>query len=264
MQEEFLQKILPSFIETIIKKNICKKWFYIRYEENSINPHIRLRIKCSQNQFLQVILPIINKWSEQLIQEGFLKDISFHSYERELERYGGIGLIEYAETLFHADSITCIALLRDYSKITSLPLYGIAALSIIDFLASLKLSKEDQIAVLQEIFSSKEALEGYRFYKKQLLDLAFIKTSNENSFSLKQIFSMRHLACKSYAKKAKIEGIDFLSSKGKKILHSFIHMHCNRLLGIDPFIEEKSILFAAETIKQGLYVLEKKKDFHTC
>jgi hypothetical protein len=65
-----------------------------------------------------------------------------------------------------------------------------------------------------------------------------------------------------YAKKAKIEGIDFLSTKGKKILHSFIHMHCNRLLGIDPSIEEKSILFAAETIKKSLYVLEKEKNFH--
>ncbi|MEK7340065.1 MAG: lantibiotic dehydratase, partial [Verrucomicrobiota bacterium] len=263
-QEDFLQRILPSFIEKITQKKICEKWFYIRYEENTINPHIRLRIKFSQNQFLQVILPIINKWSEQLIQEGFLKDISFHSYERELERYGGVGLIEYAETLFHADSIVCIALLQDHSKITSLPLYGIAALSIIDFLISLKLSKEDQIALLQEIFSSKEALEGYRFYKKQLLDLTSIKTSNESSSSLKQIFSMRHLACKSYAKKAKIEGIDFLSTKGKRILHSFIHMHCNRLLGIDPSIEEKSILFAAETIKKSLYVLEKEKNFHPC
>ncbi|MGL5626768.1 MAG: lantibiotic dehydratase [Candidatus Rhabdochlamydia sp.] len=261
IQEELLKKIIPAFMQEIVEKKMCEKWFYIRYEENFVGPHIRLRAKASTCQILQTILPIIYSWSEKLIKDKFIKDISFHSYERELERYGGTTLIESAETLFHADSMMCISLLQNYPKNPSLPIHGIAALSIMDFLSSLNLSQEDQITFLTQCFSSKKALEGYRLHKKQLLDLAISLKTNKEPCLLKQSFLLRRSACSQYIQNAK--HLNFLSSNGRKILRSFIHMHCNRLIGIDPFLEEKSIIFAAEIIK-GLCELEKKKNLCLC
>lgn len=223
IHQEFLQKAVSSFINHIHTQKICKHWFYVRYQENKANPHIRLRMHVPPNGDLQRVLAAIREWTNQLMDNGWIKESSFHAYERELERYGGVDLIESVEKVFSADSQACLSLFQHHKKITTLPLYAVGALSIIDFLTVFGLSITEQVEYLEENFLS------------------------------------RHRPCKEYIEKALSVDFSPFSTGGREAIRSIIHMHCNRLLGINHTFEEKSNLYAIKTLKR-LYALEKKKN----
>lgn len=261
IHQEFLQTAVSTFINHIHAQKICKQWFYIRYQENNADPHIRLRMNICPSRDLQKILAAIRKWTNYLMDNGWIKESSFHIYERELERYGGIDLIESAEKVFSADSQVCLSLLQHHKKITTLPLYAISTLSIIDFLTVFGLSIKEQIDYLEENFLSREALEGYRYHSKELTDLALsLREKTKETTLLRDIFLLRHGACREYIEKALSADFSLSSSEGREAVHSILHMHCNRLLGINRTLEEKSKLYAIKTLER-LYVLEKKKSF---
>ncbi|MDN4028705.1 thiopeptide-type bacteriocin biosynthesis protein [Chryseobacterium gambrini] len=96
-----LQETIIHLVSQLKKKNLVKKWFFIRY--NDPKPHIRLRFQLSDIQDYGKILEISNSDLKVFVDSGEIANILIDSYVRELERYG-IETIETAEDFFNKSS----------------------------------------------------------------------------------------------------------------------------------------------------------------
>ena len=98
--DEFIYSEMCGFINNLKDKKILKQWFFIRYSDPDF--HIRLRIKAIEagKLFLE-----ISEWIEKIKKAEKIGRIIIDTYEREIERYGGINSIEYAEQVFMADGL---------------------------------------------------------------------------------------------------------------------------------------------------------------
>ncbi|WP_165571995.1 lantibiotic dehydratase [Chryseobacterium vrystaatense] len=101
---------IPSLIETLKKKNLIEKWFFIRYYDP--NFHIRLRFQYDNNKTkLSDILSIVNQKLKYYSDTHYISKIDISTYEREIERYG-YHLMINAESFFTMDSEIIIELLK--------------------------------------------------------------------------------------------------------------------------------------------------------
>ena len=96
-----LQETITHLVSQLKKKNLIKKWFFIRYDDPK--PHIRLRFQLSDIKDYEKILEISNLFLKVFIDSGEISNIVIDSYFRESERYG-IDTIETAEELFYKSS----------------------------------------------------------------------------------------------------------------------------------------------------------------
>lgn len=248
-ESQFLVDYLNPFIQHLTAQSGIEKWFFIRYRD-PIGTHLRIRLKTTENGAFKAF----SQWTESQLLQGHIKDIVFAVYDREVERYGGEALIDDCETLFQADSEVVLSLLRSiHIKKTNLPDYVIAALSLIDYLKAFDLTIEEQIAFFSHLEMPKKHLEGFRKWKsditigaQKILQMETQQEEGKDSIeNLLSAFKERKVAQSNMLLKARL-----LMKNGKlkndwqSIMHSFLHMHCNRLLGIQSDLEQKAFLYA--------------------
>lgn len=224
----FLTEHLTQFVDFLQEQKIIKNWFFIRYGNEK--SHVRVRFNGEPKTLVSNLLPILESWSSHLLEEGIIKEISLASYEREIERYGGTDLIETVENFFCADSQTALALLLEQY---SLPDYAIGALSILEMIPG---TLEERVAFLGRRAVKKNDLEHFQKWKRPLISIAeAILTNNlmEKEAKLFQALNLRQEALfQLHAQMGK--------ANQQSILDSLIHMHCNRLFGVDAKLESKA------------------------
>lgn len=99
--DKLLLNIEKEVIKKLIKKGKISQFFFIRY----LDPHyhLRLRFKMQSPEVLADITELMNKTLKKWMGKGMVWEVSQHSYQRELDRYG-IKTIDFAEELFYQDS----------------------------------------------------------------------------------------------------------------------------------------------------------------
>jgi thiopeptide-type bacteriocin biosynthesis protein len=245
-EARFLTSCLAPIIEGITED--IKTWFYIRYREGEAT-HIRLRCQLKEIDDISVFLKKFHAWSNSLMQKGWIKDVHLASYEREVERYGGEILIDKAEAFFQVDSEACLSFLQlIVLKKTSLPEPILATLSLIYLLEGFGLSLEKQQFFFSQMDLKRENLEGFREWKVKLISMISIlkeedlASKNEELYAIFKIFKERK-------EKQTIYAIALQeNAEAHLILQSIIHMHCNRLMGVDHLLEQKAYNYAAHTL----------------
>ncbi len=254
-EQRFLLTYLYPFANDLLKKDIIKQWFFIRYVDQK--HHLRVRFQAKKEKIINKLIPLLHSWSCFLFKEKIINDLQFGTYERELERYGGEKLIDAIEAFFCSDTYTTVDLLNILSqKQTKLPIYVIAAISIMDLYKKFDsiISKTNSTFVL-----NKQALQGIRDWRTTLIKhFKFIFTdskqydTNEDRLIhqalLKRAENLNDLKIKCLIEKNNLTISTF------SILNSLIHMHCNRLIGINPIVEQKANAYAN-------YILSKSKFF---
>lgn len=237
-KDALLKKHFPPLIQELMPYLHC--WFFVQYNDKE-GPHLRLRLRYKENNHSTFTL---SSWAEKLMESGAIKEYSFHPYEREIERYGGVSAINAAEELFHADSEVALYMLHHK---TTLPNYVIASLSLLDLLQNFKISISEQIQLFESMQLNKKELEGFRSWKSTLLSYAKQilekKPEVEEVNLLMHIFARRHAAQKKY-----LSCLKEIPSLNAAII-SILHMHCNRFLGINNKLEQKSYLFASHVLQ---------------
>lgn len=234
----FLQHHLSPLGERLLEKGLIDQWFFIRFQENE-HHQIRFRMKRpDQNLFpLSLLLDQMYQFSQDLLEASLIQDVSICSYEREIERYGGGDFIDLLEKFFCIDSLLAIELLQYESS--KLPIYVIGVLSVLDLLQHLQFDKDKINALFHYLTLDKKELTGYRKWRK-MIEVGFIDTFGSIGNSRATI----------------------LMDIGEKLEHSphhifqlaasLIHMHCNRLSGVDATIENKVNAFTAHFIENSL------------
>jgi thiopeptide-type bacteriocin biosynthesis protein len=88
---------------------LADRWFFIRYADPA--RHLRVRYHGTPGALLGEVLPALHEALEPALADGLLYRISVDTYEREIERYGGIPGVELMEQVSEADSDAVLEIL---------------------------------------------------------------------------------------------------------------------------------------------------------
>ncbi|MFI9235544.1 lantibiotic dehydratase [Streptomyces sp. NPDC053079] len=109
-QDALLVGEVTALARSLADRGLAGHPFYLRYGDPA--PHLRLRFRATDPARAAELLGEVATWAHALVVEGRIIDVSFETYRREIERYGGPDLIDAAEELFCQDSAATLALLR--------------------------------------------------------------------------------------------------------------------------------------------------------
>jgi thiopeptide-type bacteriocin biosynthesis protein len=88
---------------------VVDRWFFIRYADPG--RHLRVRFHGDPRELLAEALPAFNDALAPALADGLVYRIALDTYEREVERYGGLEGVELMEQAAEADSDAAIDLL---------------------------------------------------------------------------------------------------------------------------------------------------------
>ncbi|WP_242401391.1 lantibiotic dehydratase [Brevibacillus laterosporus] len=258
-QEEFIVDQIHKFADSIVQKGAADEWFFMRYVDP--DPHIRLRFHGKPEKLMQEVLPLLKPWIQECQKEGFIQKMMIDTYDREVERYGGPDIIADAESVFARDSQTSTKLLELLRyKQTGLPNYVLATISIIDIMTTFGLSFEKQLAWMEQVAKKETQRDDFRKWRKPLLSLADPRNEWQGLRDLpsgeviREAFSLRIEALKKFGEKvAEGEKTKTLWNPPPLILGGLIHLHCNRLFGVNREMEEKTMAFVRHTLYSQLH-----------
>lgn len=217
---------------TLCIKEFCSKleeetgihYFFMRYIDT--HPHIRLRFNASEEK-LQKYTTRIFDWLKTLLSQEMIARYTIDSYEREVERYGGKELISLAEKVFMADSKVVENILYSNRLGTlDIPFELSGVLTVVDFIDQLSLEDSEIKALVHTYEKRQDSSLYFRENKKKILD-EFRRTDSQ----MKKWATLRKESVEDYLEVYK--RMDFSLEEKINIFSSFIHLHCNRLFGVD-------------------------------
>jgi len=234
------------------------EWFAVRYADPE--PHLRLRLRGDPRSLPGTVLPRLNQWAGELIKAGLVRRMDLSGYEPETERYGGLDLLPLAHRVFHADSALASALLAgDLDRQPPGP-WLVAAVSAVDLVSALfsATPRDPHTWLLRQIRKSESRHAHVRPYLPQLLRAAAGSDSEVPGFppqlfaggNLSEPWGARTHSLRAYGAALHEACADRGSEPLDRAALSLIHMHHNRLIGIDRASEE-TMLAAARGIAQS-------------
>jgi thiopeptide-type bacteriocin biosynthesis protein len=254
-ENELLTGPIAELCEDALTMSAASSWFFIRYADP--DPHLRLRFLGDPNRLTNDLVPRVSAWAEKLIGRGLVTRLCFDTYERELERFGGPAGTEAAESIFCADSRAVLEFLQlSRDRALRMDLTALAVLSIDDLLAGLGAGEAERTSWYRERTGPHTAAgDEYRRRKDSLRSL--LGDPEEMRSQLGGDALARTLAARRHAleevgrRLAEMEAAGLLFPPKAKLFGSYVHLHCNRLLGVDRTAEEQALGLLART-RNGL------------
>jgi lantibiotic biosynthesis protein len=258
-ENEFIRSELREFISNGKELGHFKKCFFIRYRDPE--QHIRIRFQGQPQVLIERLLPNLLSWIQSLRSRGFVSKMVIDTYDPEIERYGGIGLIKDAESVFAADSEMVIELLDyHYGVNPPLDIEVIGVLNIIEILNGYTTNKEQLLNLLDKHVNYKNHLFDFRQKRKEYHKLyEELMSSSTSPYSpVYHILRRRRDLLQSYFHK-----LTEITIQNPLIfentIFSIIHMSHNRLFGINRDLEIKILTLARHTIYQSVGIEKNKK-----
>ena len=258
--DDLLTGPVREFASAALKNKLVKRWFFIRYADP--DPHIRLRFQGEPKRLLSQLLPALTAWGHSLVESGFLRKLVLDSYDREIERYGGLEGIQIAEQIFAADSIAVADILAlRIQRILELSLLDLAILTVDDLLSSLGLPAAERLRLYQALRQSQEnafggqidrlhkTFHGYRKTAQRIVGDREWLREQPGGTQLEACLQAR--ATTLHALGGQLRALaeeDRLWASQDSILASYVHMHCNRLFGINRSLEFEVVYYLQRTL----------------
>lgn len=253
IQTKILTTIIKPFIEQNMGVTTNGEWYFVRYIDPK--PHLRLRFHSNDPKILSSIGQALSSLAHQLVKQDICQRLCFDTYEREIERYGGQYGLNLAEKLFHIDSEITLSMLNLLNKGTEFDQIMISALSVDNLLSCLGLDLAERNSWYQQNFSYAKTSDIYRKRKQELRILFCEKTALAHKRGGEELI---HIFTECNKRMNPIRhNLQELSSRGAldkplaKLYSSYVHMHCNRLMGTDLQLERTVMELVSRTI-QGL------------
>jgi thiopeptide-type bacteriocin biosynthesis protein len=232
-ENQLLAGPVGEFAERLVDRGQVDGWLFVRYADPE--PHLRLRFHGDPGSLLSVVLPSAAVWAARLVADGRCRRFGVEVYDRELERYGGPKATELAETLFCADSAATAALLRQLrGPARDLDRIELAVLSVDDLLGSLGMDLAARARWAADDGPSTAAGREYRIRKDRLRRLLAGADGvlHEDHGGVLAVLAERRRAVAPLATDlAALADAGELTRPLPTVLRSYVHLHCNRLLG---------------------------------
>ena len=240
-QDDLLVGPVSEFCEGALVAAAANDWFFIRYADP--HSHLRLRFRGPPEQLVRCLIPQLCSWADDLIKKELCSRLCLDTYDREIERYGGAAAIASAEAIFAADSSAVLELLRlGRTGLLDVDMTTLAVLSVDDLLFSLGASEDDRLECYRNATPSKRtAGSEYREFKatlRSLLSDPDYRGTYVGGEHLTEVLAdrRRKLAGPAHQIRALTQTND-LSQPLTALYASYVHLHCNRLIG-DRNLEE--------------------------
>lgn len=215
---------------------LANDWFFIRYADP--DPHIRLRFRTEEGRSGQ-LFEVVALWAAELFDRKLLSSLSFDTYDREIERYGGIEGLGVCEAIFCADSAFALGvapILVTAAGQDEGVRMGLTALSVDRLLADIGMSHAERIEWYGAHEGPNSIANGkaYRKHKQVLIEsladsgkgLGLIGGADQ----IRDAIAERTARIESLGKElAALETAGFLRISVGEIAHSLTHLAVNRL-----------------------------------
>lgn len=228
---EFLAKCLLPFIKLLLDEQSISQFFYIRYADPGFHIRFRIQVRDLNNKY--DVMNEFTKWFKEVEDKGFANRYIIDTYEREIERYGGIEAIDMAERVFYWDSLLALKLIdikeRNVNHFDD-DLIAVALMySILAHYVENKIIEEECLSVIidQHEFRNefRQARDKYMLAIQNPSELPIYK-------SIEDIVHERGKAIKDYYKTiVNLDNEEKLTNTKWDILMSLLHMFCNRING---------------------------------
>lgn len=260
-QNDFVAGPLHEFMNRVLEQRYADHWFFIRYTDP--DPHLRVRFQGDPDTLLRHLLPALSAWSQTLVADGSIRKLVLDSYDREVERYGGVEGIYVAERIFAADSMCVMDLIALQAQgALDLPPAILATCTVDDLVSSLGLRMVDRLNLYRTVrqlqenpFRAEERRLQKRFHEDRkaaqhaIGDRSWLRTQPggvDLDACLKvRAESLGPLAAQLHATAAHQK----LTRSTTSSVASYIHMHCNRLFGTDRLMEYEAMYYLQRTLE---------------
>jgi thiopeptide-type bacteriocin biosynthesis protein len=235
----------------VLASGAVRSWFFIRYGDP--HWHIRLRFHGDPESLTTGVLPMLSSWLELQQQQGTIWRVQLDTYQRELERYGGLAGMRISERLFQYDSELVLDLLASICKqLGGNARWHLAFASVDQLLDKLDIDLSIRRQLVNRMGEDQET----RFrtgptYKKQLsekfrkerstLDRLLANDPAANPLPAEAQSALARFAkqvgeVRAELEKAKQAGE--LTKTIEELAGSYVHMHLNRLFRAVPNAQE--------------------------
>ena len=232
---------LGEFTREALVCGLADDWFFIRYRDR--RSHLRVRFRGEPRRLTRELTPRLYAWASDLMDRGECQAFAVATYERELERYGGESGMEVAEAVFGIDSAVVVELVRlDLSSAIAVPRELVCVLTVDCLLEGLGLDSEARLRwCAGHVPSRNDVTDEWREHKDELRSLLSSRGREHESLGpLLESFTRELRPHGERLAALRAEGAIQWPPIGD-VLASFVHMHCNRLLGLDSHAERRAL-----------------------
>lgn len=240
-----LDEILTTAVRTLVRSAISSgsaiRWFFIRYADP--HDHLRIRFNGTPARIARELLPQVFDSFNPLLASGKLFRIEFDTYEREIERYGGVEGMLAAEDIFFADSEAVLDILGETAGDQGVDIrWRIGLMSIDQLLTDFGLADEAKRTAMEFLRNAYQKEFTIDAAGKKLLSAMFraerkkMESLFGDSSEEEWQFAKRALARRSNGMVGSFRRLQALAAEGKlgtdvfSLAGSFSHMHINRLI----------------------------------
>ena len=247
LQDDLIVANIMDFVSELKSEKLIDSWFFIRYEDPE--PHLRVRLFGKADLLELAVTKRVMAFCNGLVNEGLCTRFVHDTYNREIERYGGLKAISIAEDLFNADSEFVANLLNlETQEGWSIDKQLIASCTLDRLVDAMGLDTKERSKWYKT--NANRNLYGDEFRKdKDQLHFLFSNVYGSSSIGEDQPLIQALFAhLNEWATR-----LEYIGKKYKKLqednefygsyselLSSLVHMHCNRYLGVDRNAEIKA------------------------
>lgn len=252
--DEILLEVIYPLISESLANGLISRWFFIRYAEP--HHHLRIRVQGTPSRLLHEFLPALTEKFESLLKTHTSWKVEVDTYDREIERYGGVEGVALSEDLFYKDSETVIQLIKTLAETRprlrwivamrgvdamwsdfglDMPRRKIAALSLANMLTK-RLKTHENI--------NKGISDTLRASRNEITALFGDREAGDPTISrVRQLLEIRSSETKNIvARLHNLKDKGLLCKAPDQLVHSYVHMHINRMLQ-NPFDLDEQILY---------------------
>jgi len=247
LQDDVLRGPVLDLCEAVAQDGEIDKWFFVRYADP--DPHLRLRFHGTKEHLDQEWRSALLDWANRLLERGVCDRYGVDTYEREIERYGGLSSTEIAESLFHLDSLSVLQLLEHVASTgRGLDMAALAVATLDDFYDALAPDPATAALWLSKAAGQARKTSGEAYREKKPALLAFVGERCAARPRLKGILQNRRRELGRVVRKLRaLDESAGLCVSMEDLCRSLAHMHLNRLFPIGQYDEERLIGLLART-----------------
>ena len=250
--DRVLADVVGPLSRKLTANGTVDRWFFIRYTDPS--HHLRWRLHATTRRAQTTIRNAVERRTADLRDRGLVHRVAYDTYEREIERYGGIEAAGLAEELFWADSeavLDVLAALAEHGN----PRHGrwqSAILGVDALLADLGLDFDARLAAMRRTRKQwgerlhvnadvrRDLARKYRAMQSDLVPLLERRfDSTPPLAAVADVLEVRSRRQREMVMRLRsLEQDQRLGVPLFMLADSYVHMHLNRLFRAEPNLHE--------------------------